>query len=468
METKSSPLSKWQAYNVSGMHCASCEVLIEKKLLEQNNIKAVQATAGKNQVSIAYEGEKPSLSRLNRLFENDGYLFTESSKETHQAGGIKNNWFGALVTAGLIIAAFILVSKSSFGSLVNVTSQSALPLFFVFGLLAGVSTCAALVGGIVLSMSKQWASLYSVNNNTWERLQPHLMFNTGRLAAYAIGGFILGLIGNRLQISLGFTSLLVLAASLLMLFFGLQMLGLKAFQKFQITLPKTITRKISDEKKFQGKFLPAAMGALTLFLPCGFTLTTQGLALISGNPMRGSLIMFLFALGTVLPLLAIGLSSVKFSKNHSRAEKFSKTAGILVLFFALFNINAQLNVLGLPSLDNFSFSLSQTSQEKTKVADKDLPPIINGRQIIKMEASSSGYKPNYFKVRAGVPVYWEINDAGTSGCTNAIISKNLFSGQIDLVPGKISAKEFIPRTPGRYKFSCWMGMISGTIDVIGT
>ncbi len=84
-----------------------------------------------------------------------------------------------------------------------------------------------------------------------------------------------------------------------------------------------------------------------------------------------------------------------------------------------------------------------------------------------MDASASGYKPNYFKVMVGVPVRWEINDTGTSGCTNAVISKSLFDGEINLTPGKVSIKEFTPLWPGKYKFSCWMGMVSGIIEVVG-
>ena len=54
---------------------------------------------------------------------------------------------------------------------------------------------------------------------------------------------------------------------------------------------------------------------------------------------------------------------------------------------------------------------------------------------------------------------------GTSGCTNAIISK-LWNGQISLTQGKTSVKEFTPSKVGLYKFSCWMGMVSGTIEVV--
>lgn len=35
-----------------------------------------------------------------------------------------------------------------------------------------------------------------------------------------------------------------------------------------------------------------------------------------------------------------------------------------------------------------------------------------------------------------------------------------------ICPGKTTIKEFVPKTPGIYKFSCWMGMVTGTIEAV--
>ena len=333
------------------------------------------------------------------------------------------------------------------------------------GALAGISSCAALVGGVILSMSKQWYSLYSEKNTIGEKMQPHILFNVGRLVSYAVLGGLLGAIGSSLQISFKFTSFLVIAVSLLMVALGLQMLGVKAFRKFQFALPKFITRHIANESNFKGKYTPFIMGALTFFLPCGFTITAQGLALLSGSMWQGGLIMLAFALGTAPVFLFIGFSSVKLSSKPHLAERFSKVAGFLVLFFALFNMQAQANVLGFTPLESLRPLTGQAGSAQT-VNAKDLPEIVDGKQIVKMNASVSGYSPNYIKVRVGVPVRWEVTDTGTSGCTNAIISNSLFSGQIALTPGKVSVKEFTPEKAGKYRFSCWMGMVTGTIEVI--
>jgi len=458
---------KERIYYVEGMHCASCEILIERKLLELKGVKSVEASLARGEVLVEYEGNEPSLEKLNEIFQKENYIFFDKPQEQKKSFA-ENSLFKIAVISLFIIAAFLYLNKLGLSNSINVNSKSSLPIFFALGLIAGVSSCAALIGGMILSLSKQWLDVYSDRKSVLEKLQPHLMFNAGRVISFAVLGALLGLLGSRLQISFKFTSFLVIAVSVMMFFLALQMLGIRAFRRFQFTLPKFATRYIANESNFKGRSLPFLMGALTFFLPCGFTITVQGLALISGSPWQGGMITTFFALGTTLPLLLIGLSAIKFSERPHLALQFSKVAGILILFFALFNINNQLNVLGVSSLSDINIkSASPEIIGNNSVPNEEgFAPINNGKQILKMEASSSGYKPNYFKVKAGIPARWEIVDKGTSGCTNAVISRSLFEGEIRLTPGQTSVKEFTPTKPGKYKFSCWMGMISGAIEVI--
>ncbi len=451
-------ITKEHVYYVKGMHCASCQILIENKLLKTNSIKSVKASTATGKVLIKYKGTRPSVNKLNEIFSTHGYVFSDLPAKALTKTKQPKELFITLGIGLAIIAGFIGLNKLGLSSLVNVSSKSSLPMFFALGLLAGISSCAALVGGLILSMSKQWNELYSDNVSTWKKIQPHLIFNAGRIISYGVLGSVLGLIGSKFNLSFKFGPILAVAVSIMMIFLAFQMFGFKIFRKFQFTLPRFITRFITDESNFKGRFMPFLMGALTFFLPCGFTITAQGLALISGNAVQGSLIMTFFALGTLLPLLLIGLSSVKFLQKPDLSKRFLQVAGILVLFFALYNINFQLNVLGISSLSNLAINSTQN--------EKGLAPIVDGKQILKMDASSRGYSPNYFKVKAGIPVRWEITDKGTSGCTNAVISKSLFQGEIPLIMWQTSIKEFTPTKAGSYKFSCWMGMVSGIIEVV--
>ena len=465
---------KEHIYKVEGMHCASCEILIEKKLLDVENIKSVDASTSKGEVVVEYEGDRPNPERLSKLFKEENYRFFDTPEQanSHELAnsnsGVQrtNPTLFAFNIAIFIIIGFLLLDRIGIANFLSLSSTSSLFAFFGFGILAGLSSCAALVGGIVLSMSKQWNSLYPENQSTSQKLQPHIMFNAGRVISYVVLGGVLGVIGNRLQISPQFTGYLVIAISLLMIAFGLQMLGVKAFRKFQIFPQsagwRTATRYIANENNFQGKYMPFIMGALTFFLPCGFTITSQSLALLSGNAFSGALIMGAFALGTVPSLLFIGLSSVKLSSKPHLAERFSKVAGFLVLFFALYNMSNQAVVLGF---SGFNFGQGQT-QTSTAASQDGLPSIVNGKQVIKMTATGSRDIPNYFKVRAGIPVRWEITGSNSLGCNGAIISNGLFSGAVDLTPGQVTIKEFTPLNSGKYNFSCTMGMISGIIEVV--
>jgi plastocyanin domain-containing protein len=169
--------------------------------------------------------------------------------------------------------------------------------------------------------------------------------------------------------------------------------------------------------------------------------------------------MFMFALGSMLSLSFISFASVGFGTHKLWSGRFNTVAGMMVLFFALFTFNSQLNALGLPSANDVTLLFrSSDNTAQTVFGDQNV-------QIMSMEASAYGYSPTSFTVKAGIPVRWEINNIGASGCTNAIIARDFFSGQFPLNPG-MNVIEFTPQTPGTYKFSCWMGMVSGVIKVM--
>ncbi|MCX6726305.1 MAG: sulfite exporter TauE/SafE family protein [Candidatus Shapirobacteria bacterium] len=448
-------------YSVSGTHCHSCELIIEKEIKSLPGVKSVSASTKDQKVVIQYKKHAPEISELNKLFKDAGYSFSPAlSREGGPAQRVdgfepKTDIFTSLLIVSGILVAFYFLQKTGIFSSINVNSSSLLPSFFGFGLLAGFSTCAALVGGIVLSLSKQWGSLYSQNDSTLKRLQPVLMFNLGRVVFFALFGAFLGLFGSFLHLSITAGAIVTILVSIIMFGLGLQMLGVKGFSSFQLSLPKSLTGKFSDETKFQGRFMPLIMGGLTFFLPCGFTLTAQSLSLASGNPIQGALIMAFFALGTFIPLLLIGYSSVRSLGNPKTAKYFSQIAGILVLIFALFNLKSQLTVLG--------FNLISTPTQT--IATTDDVTLIDGKQILTMTASAAGYTPNHFKIKANVPVVWNITSSGNAGCAGSIISPQLFPDRIILTPDAMVTKEFTVAVPGTYRFSCSMGMYTGSIEV---
>jgi cation transport ATPase len=247
---------------VSGMHCASCEVLIEKKLKAMNGVHDVSASLADKKVICTLDQHAPSVKTLNREFADLGYSFSETDMDT--ATFSLQSVMTAILVGIVMIVLFLIFQDSGILASAVVDTNSSIGAFFILGIVASLSTCAALVGGLLLSLSKQWNSLYGGDNDK-ERIKPFLMFNLGRLISYALLGSVLGIIGSVFTISLQFTSLLVLVVSLIMVLLGLQMLGVPWAKKIRLTAPRFVSSYISDEQNFQGKYMPFLVGALTFF-----------------------------------------------------------------------------------------------------------------------------------------------------------------------------------------------------------
>jgi sulfite exporter TauE/SafE/copper chaperone CopZ len=462
--------------SVDGMHCASCEVLIEKKLKKINGINSVEANLNTHQVEIETNGDDLDIKEINRIFEENGYVFYTQKKIVNEAklfsvidgkliinrqkGGV---FFKGIGITLIILIALFYIENSKLGQYASISETSSLGSFFVFGIIAGLSSCAALVGGLLLSLSKQWSELYIHEDGGFKRAFPFIMFNVGRLLSFAVFGGLLGLLGQMLGLSATanpiVTGVLIILVSVYMLLLGLNMLGVNYIEKFNFKIPRFISSKISDEENFKGKLMPFIVGALTFLLPCGFTLNVQAIALTSGSPIWGGLMLLAFALGTLPMLVLISFTSVKLAQKPKLNAMFNIVAGILVVLFALYNLNSQLNVLGLPSLTDLK--LLNITTENTYTSE-----IKDGIQVLQTTATSDGYYPVNAVVKAGVPIVWKIKDEGATGCTNSIISPSLFGNtQVSLMQGDntVQVREL---SVGTYKYTCSMGMYSGVIQVI--
>jgi len=117
-------------------------------------------------------------------------------------------------------------------------------------------------------------------------------------------------------------------------------------KKLQIKMPKAIGRNVIAMENKEGILMPIFLGAVTFFLPCGFTQSMQIYSLTTGSFINGALTMFVFALGTLPMLALISFASVKLSKTL-QSGIFFKTAGMLVIFFAVFNFLTALVAVGV-------------------------------------------------------------------------------------------------------------------------
>ena len=328
-------MKKYKFY-VSGTHCASCKILIEDILNEQEFIKNTKVDLKKE--TLEFETNDPrSIEELATLLTekvmSNGYkISVEKSEEKYEQDSVI---WKAIPIGLLLLVLFFLLQKSGILN-IGLGGKATPTTAFLIGLIASVSSCLAVVGGLVLSLSAK------VSQDDVSDTKTFLLFHTGRLFSFALLGGVLGALGNVIGINFTLNAILGIIASIVMLLLGLNLVGI--FKKNKMTIHSGIFEFF---RKIEHKTLtPIILGFGTFFLPCGFTQSMQLAALSSGSFLFGMLIMLSFALGTLPVLLLLSFGSASFA--HSKyAPLFFKSAGILVIGLGSFALLSGLVGLGI-------------------------------------------------------------------------------------------------------------------------
>lgn len=322
------------------MHCKACVLLTEGELMDVPGVRFAVSDLQTNTVRVTGEfgdkNEEEIANELSQFVGKHGYKISVEA-ETHQK---KNSEFAVAIPIALaFIIGFIALQKMGLVNLINSGSVS-LGTAFVIGVIASLSSCAAVVGGLVLSMSATFAK-------EGDTVRPNVMFHAGRLISFFVLGGVIGAIGSAFQLSTLWSFVLSAVVGLVMLLMGLNLLDVFSFtKKIQPAMPKLISRHALAVSKMNHVVTPLLVGIATFFLPCGFTQSMQIYALSTGSFWSGALTMLAFALGTFPILAFISFSSLNIGTGR-KAGIFFKTAGIIVIVFALFNLINGLVAVGL-------------------------------------------------------------------------------------------------------------------------
>lgn len=323
-------------FHIDGIHCPSCKILIEDILSEIDSIQNVEVNVKTEQVSLTTSDNIDNqnlLKIINAKIKTHGYTAHQDKPNNLK---VDKNLIWKAVPIGLVVLLlFFVLQKSGIlnfsinGSITPTTS-------FIIGLVASVSTCLAIVGGLVLSISAK------ISQDNVSDTQTFVLFHIGRILGFAFLGGIFGFIGDIISINLTVTSILGLLAATIMILLGLNLVGI--LKKNKITLSPTI---FNFFRRIEHKPLtPILVGIGTFFLPCGFTQSMQLAALTSGSFFTGSMIMLFFALGTFPTLALISFGSASFA--HSKySALFFKSAGVVVLGLGLLTFVTGLISLGV-------------------------------------------------------------------------------------------------------------------------
>lgn len=445
-------MSQTCKFGVSGMTCHSCEVLLEREIGAMTGVIGVNVSHTNGCVEITTaKGATLSHDDLNEKLNASKYRFSP-----WQEGAAPARWDLQRIGGIALIAFALWYLFDRFGVLSVSPSLNGsvgfLSIFFI-GVVASLSSCTAILAGFILALSSSHAKRHA-SESAHDRLRPHILFNLGRLIGFAGLGALIGYLGSLLVLSSELNALFVLVVAVLMLGIGANLLGLVPKGAFQIAPPKWLTHQIHNLQDSKHPAVPFVLGALTFFLPCGFTQSVQLYALSTGDPLTAATIMAVFALGTAPVLFGLGAAT---SVAHGRTlKRVTQVAGILVLVIGLSQLRNSAALLGISSP-------GAVTQDKLAVA-QDALILADGKQIIQMEVAGGFYAPDVLQVVEDIPVEWQIYAPQFMGCADTLVSRGL-GISTRLKPGD-NTVAFTPTEPGKHTFSCSMGMVRGTMVVV--
>lgn len=343
---------------------------------------------------------------------------------------------------------------------------------FMTGLLTGGLTCMAVQGGLLTATLAQLEKQKLQDKIGQGNVIPVVSFLVAKLIAYTILGFFLGWIGSFVKLSLQAQIFLQVVVVIFMVGTALNLLQVHPiFRYFVIQPPRFLTRLIRQQSKkqyassfMQQLFAPALLGAFTIFIPCGTTQAMMALAIGSANPLLGSLILFLFVLGTSPVFFIFGYLTMKL--GDILKDRFMKIAAVAIIFLALFNLDNALTLMGSPfTLKNTIrnvFCVISYCDEPSRAVLTSVTPVKDATITI----NADGYTPNFFTVQAGSKVNVHLVNKDGAGCTQAFTIPSLNLQKV-VKPNSTDTVTFTaPSKPGKISFMCSMGMYEGTINVI--
>ncbi|MDR1192670.1 MAG: sulfite exporter TauE/SafE family protein [Peptococcaceae bacterium] len=483
---------------IGGMTCVGCQRRIERALLRTPGVTAAKVSYGAGVAEVEFDPDQASEDSVKAAINGAGY--TASARETGanarsakpnaqsakpNAQGARPNTQGArpntrgarpntqsarpnaqatnTVAGSLLLIASLYILLYRFGILSLLTPSRlaeagmGLGMLFVVGLLTSVH-CVAMCGGINLS---QCVPRGGESGHLSAALGPTFLYNLGRVIAYTAVGFLVGGLGAVFTFSTAAQGALKLIAGAFMIIMGVNMLGLFPWlRRLTPRLPGLLTRAIDTEKATSKG--PLIVGLLNGLMPCGPLQAMQIYALSAGSPLAGALAMLFFSLGTVPLMFGLGALSTILSQKFTHKVMTAGASLVVVLGLTMLSQGWSLSGLTLPTfLPGYITAAPDTAASQAALAPIEL---VDGTQLVNSTLQSGRYPA--ITVQTGAPVKWVIDapQGSINGCNNAMyipaydIEHRFSTGE--------NVIEFTPDQPGQFRYSCWMGMIRGTITVV--
>ncbi|GAA0950340.1 sulfite exporter TauE/SafE family protein [Actinocorallia libanotica] len=291
------------------------------------------------------------------------------------------------------------------------------------GLLAGLTTCAALHTGLL-------AGLAGRPGGTTRLVASFL---TGKLAAHTALGALLGGVGAAVQPGPLPRALLLAVAAVVLAVFALRLVR-----------PRAPEHACPRPSRFGS---PALVGAATVLVPCGITLSAELLAVASRSPWTGAAVMAGFVLGTAPATGVLGAGAALLRGLPARL------LGVALLGVAAWTMLGALRLGGW---------LPDRAPASPAVDARFVATDASGVQTVTVHVLDGGYRPALLSARAGVTTVLTLVTRDTTGCTTAFTLPDRNVSRVLPKTGRTRVELGVP-APGRLRFVCAAGHYSGSV-----
>lgn len=329
-------------FSIKGMHCAACELWIEFETSKIVGVSKVKASNDSGSVEVEFDPKvistKDLSETIHKIISAKGY---ELEFEENEGKVYVTKTFGSTFdkvldyTLAFLIAIVLSVLYKVYIASGSVSTSTELPILTILaiGLVASFSQCGITIGSLIVG----WAANFKKNHPN-EIAKLNLLigtFHISRIVSFFILGAALGYLGEKFIIS-GTVSSIIEVISLLVIFIlALSLLDISyILDRIIPKVPKKFSLKIFSLEGSKSVLAPIMIGALSFFIPCGFTSAMQLYSLKSGSALTGAITMGVFAIGTFPVILLIGYFSEKFSESRYKYF-FFKVVAFVMVFFAI-------------------------------------------------------------------------------------------------------------------------------------
>ncbi|GAA0841780.1 sulfite exporter TauE/SafE family protein [Streptosporangium amethystogenes subsp. fukuiense] len=366
---------------------------------------------------------------------------------------------------------------------------------FAAGLVAGTTSCAAVQGGLLTGLSSGGRSACSGGRGG---LAPGpsspaavALFLAGRAGSHLAAGTLLGLAGSAVQLGPQLRAALLVVAGIAVMIFGVRAFGRerdpgpgghgceqapRSGEPDGGCGPDGADGATDGRVSWRGTFSritaprprAVALGAATVLLPCGVTLSVEMVAVSSGSALGGAAVMAGFVAGTAPAFALLGLIL-----RRAATTRLAALAGVVALAAGLWTVSSGLRLggwlpgsggpalaAGLPAPGTDGPAEAAGGRTGRTAADPaGAATSSGGVRRIEIWATRDGYRPGVVTARAGVPTELVFHLGGDPGCTRTLT----IDGRDVALPATVRLGA---RDAGSLRYSCSMGMYVGFVNFV--